>query len=157
MPRGSPPLGHRSLAGPNAVSGYQAMSPTELTEVLDRETVVAVMIETPDAVAASDAIAAVEGVDMLIMGPHDLDRGDGYPWGFRARRLSLCGGIRRRRVWATPMPFGIASIRSAALLQRFVDLGLRFISAGTDVGMLTEAATSRVQQLRGLSTGRDDA
>ena len=30
------------------------------------------MIETPEAVAASDAIAAVDGIDMILLGPSDL-------------------------------------------------------------------------------------
>ena len=32
----------------------------------------AVMIETPEAVEASDAIAAVDGIDMILLGPSDL-------------------------------------------------------------------------------------
>src|SRR4029079_6829529 len=42
-----PPIGHRSIAGHNAVSGYQPRSAPELTAELERRTVVAVMIETP--------------------------------------------------------------------------------------------------------------
>ena len=45
---------------------------------------------------------------------------------------------------------GVAGIKSLDLLNRFVGLGLRFISAGTDVGMMTEAATARAQALREL-------
>jgi hypothetical protein len=48
-----PPLGHRSAAGPNAVSGYAALSLTDMTAALERETVVAVMIESPDGVRAT--------------------------------------------------------------------------------------------------------
>jgi 2-keto-3-deoxy-L-rhamnonate aldolase RhmA len=45
---------------------------------------------------------------------------------------------------------GVAGIKSLELLNRFVDLGLRFISAGTDVGMMIEAATTRARALRDL-------
>ncbi|OBG81784.1 hypothetical protein A5701_09525 [Mycobacterium sp. E3305] len=45
----------------------------------------------------------------------------------------------------------VAGIKSLELLSRFVGMGLRFISAGTDIGMMTEAATTRAQALRGLS------
>ena len=64
-----PPIGHRSISGPNAVSGYQPRSPGELTAVLEHRTVVAVMIETPQAVDAADAIGAVEGIDMILLVP----------------------------------------------------------------------------------------
>ena len=42
-----PPIGHRSISGPNAVSGYQQRPAAALTDVFERHTVVAVMIETP--------------------------------------------------------------------------------------------------------------
>jgi 4-hydroxy-2-oxoheptanedioate aldolase len=38
-----PPIGHRSISGPNAVSGYHPRSATELTDALERRTVVAVL------------------------------------------------------------------------------------------------------------------
>ncbi len=57
-----PPAGHRSISGPNALSGYATRSASELTAVLEGLTVVAVMIETPEAVSRADAIArAAEG------------------------------------------------------------------------------------------------
>jgi 2-keto-3-deoxy-L-rhamnonate aldolase RhmA len=49
---------------------------------------------------------------------------------------------------------GIAGIKSVDLLKRFTDLGLRFISAGTDIGMMTEAATARADALRELDGRR---
>ena len=61
-----PPIGHRSISGPNAVSGYQSRTAPELVEALERRTVVAVMIETPEAVEACDSIAAVDGIDMIL-------------------------------------------------------------------------------------------
>lgn len=51
---------------------------------------------------------------------------------------------------------GVAGIKSVDLLRRFADLGLQFISAGTDVGMMTEAATARAQALRGLRAAPAD-
>jgi 2-keto-3-deoxy-L-rhamnonate aldolase RhmA len=47
--------------------------------------------------------------------------------------------------------FGIAGIKSITQLQHFTDLGLKFVSAGTDVGMFTQAAGSRACELRGLT------
>ena len=48
------------------------------------------------------------------------------------------------------MALGVAGIKDFDLLNRFVDLGLRFVSAGTDVGLMTEAATARASELRAL-------
>ena len=149
-----PPIGHRSISGPNAVSGYQSRSPAQLTAVLERRTVVAVMIETPQAVDAADAIAAVEGIDMILLGPSDLTadmgiHGDYENEHFRHAVESVAAACRAHGV-----ALGIAGIKSVDLLKRFTDLGLRFISAGTDIGMMTEAATARADALRELDGRR---
>jgi 4-hydroxy-2-oxoheptanedioate aldolase len=145
-----PPIGHRSISGPNAVSGYHPRSATELTDALERRTVVAVMIETPQAVDAADAIAAVEGIDMILLGPSDLTaemgiHGDYENAHFHHAVESVAVACRAHGV-----ALGIAGIKSVDLLKRFTDLGLRFISAGTDIGMMTEAATARARALREL-------
>lgn len=152
-----PPIGHRSISGPNAVSGYQPRPAPQLVELLERRTVVAVMIETPEAVRAADSIASVEGIDMILLGPSDLTAEMGihgqYENGhFRDAVESVAAACRGHGV-----ALGIAGIKSLDLLNRFVGLGLRFISAGTDVAMMTEAATTRAQALRGLTGRRENA
>ena len=75
-----PPIGHRSIAGPNAVSGYQPRPAAELTAELERRTVVAVMIETPGAVEASDEIACGARHRHGPARPERSDRRNGHPW-----------------------------------------------------------------------------
>lgn len=150
-----PPIGNRSISGPNAVSGYAPRTAPQLVELLERRTVVAVMIETPEAVEAADAIAAVHGVDMILIGPSDLTaemgiHGQHENDHFHSAVESVAAACRSHGV-----ALGIAGIKSVDLLNRFVGLGLRFISAGTDVGMMTEAASARAQALRGLQSHRD--
>ena len=145
-----PPLGHRSISGANAVSGYQPRTAAQLAEVLERRTVVAVMIETPAAVQAADSIASVDGVDMILIGPSDLTAEMGIHGQYENDHFhnaveSVAAACRSHGV-----ALGIAGIKSLDLLNRFVGWGLRFISAGTDIGMMTEAATTRAHALRGL-------
>lgn len=145
-----PPVGHRSISGPNAVSGYAPRTPPELVDVLERRTVVAVMIETPAGVQACDEIAAVDGIDLILLGPSDLTAEMGIHGQYENEHFhnaveSVAAACRKHGV-----ALGVAGIKSVDLLKRFVGLGLRFISAGTDVGMMTEAATARAQALREL-------
>jgi 4-hydroxy-2-oxoheptanedioate aldolase len=145
-----PPLGHRSISGPNAVTGYRSRSAAELTAEIERRTVVAVMVETPAAVEAVDSIASVPGVDMILLGPSDLTaemgiHGDYENEHFHEAVEAVAAACRAHRV-----SFGIAGIQSAELLKRFTSRGLQFISAGTDVAMLTEAASARARELREL-------
>src|SRR5262247_321454 len=67
-----PPMGHRSLGGPMAQLGFRAYPRAESTAVVNRETLLVMMLETPGAIAEADAIAAVPGVDVLLIGTNDL-------------------------------------------------------------------------------------
>lgn len=150
-----PPVGHRSIAGPNVLSGFGPMSAVELTRVLEERTVVAVMIETPQAVQSADAIAAVEGVDLVLIGPSDLTAEMGIHGQYENMHFHYAVDSVAAACRDHDVALGVAGIKSVDLLGRFVELGLRFISAGTDVGMMTEAATARAQALRSLE-GRTD-
>lgn len=150
-----PPLGRRSISGPNAVSGYTSRTAPRLVEVLEEHTVVAVMIETPEGVAACDSIAAVDGIDMILIGPSDLTAEMGIHGQYENEHFhsaveSIAAACRKHGV-----ALGVAGIKSLDLLERFVGLGLRFISAGTDVGMMAEAAAARALALRALERPRE--
>ncbi|BCO35871.1 aldolase [Mycobacterium heckeshornense] len=149
-----PPAGRRSISGPNAVSGYAPQSGPELAQCLEHQTVVAVMVETPQAVAASDEIAAVPGVDMVLIGPSDLTAEMGIHGQYENEHFHHAVESVAAACRAHGVALGVAGIRSLDLLERFVGLGLRFVSAGTDVGMMTEAATARARALRELEGRR---
>lgn len=66
-----PPVGNRGLDGAGLDSDF-ALGGGSFTDDANRETFVFVQIETPEAVANADEIAAVEGIDGLFVGPGDL-------------------------------------------------------------------------------------
>jgi 2-keto-3-deoxy-L-rhamnonate aldolase RhmA len=148
-----PPRGHRSVAGPNPSNRYRATPQRELLDAFDAQTIVAVMLETPAAVARAGEIASVPGVDMVMLGPHDLTAemgilGDFDDPAFLDAARTVAKACREHGVI-----FGIAGIRDQELLTELVGLGLRFVSAGTDVGFLAEAAGAQVQRLRTIPVG----
>lgn len=67
-----PPLGNRGIDNAGLDSDFHAHDPDEYIAWVNRETFLAVQIETPEAVHNVDAIAAVEGVDLIFVGPGDL-------------------------------------------------------------------------------------
>ncbi len=78
-----PPIGNRGLdgAGLDCNFGGDSWAPNS-TYIADanRETFLVAQIETPEAVANAEAIAAVPGIDALFVGPGDLGlRLDTYP------------------------------------------------------------------------------
>ncbi|RWM05543.1 MAG: 4-hydroxy-2-oxovalerate aldolase [Mesorhizobium sp.] len=65
-----PPTGERGV-GPGRAAGYGYRIPEYLAAANDR-TVVAVQVETAEGLANIEAIAAVDGVDVIFVGPGDL-------------------------------------------------------------------------------------
>lgn len=147
-----PPVGHRSISGPNAVSGYERRTAPELAALLERQTMVAVMVETPTAIDAVDQIASVDGLDLILIGPSDLTAEMGIHGQYENEHFHRAVECVAAACREHGVALGVAGIASLDLLGRFVDHGLRFVSAGTDVGMMTEAATQRAQALRGLES-----
>jgi 2-keto-3-deoxy-L-rhamnonate aldolase RhmA len=150
-----PPRGHRSVAGPNPSNLHRPMPQRELLDAFDAQTIVAVMVETPGAVARASEIAAVPGVDMVMLGPHDLTAEMGILGEFRAPEFLDAARAVARACREHGVIFGIAGIRDQELLTELVGLGLRFVSAGTDVGFLAEAAGAQVQRLRAIAVGEE--
>ncbi|MEO8496250.1 MAG: aldolase/citrate lyase family protein [Planctomycetota bacterium] len=67
-----PPLGDRGLDGAGLDSDFYVNASEDYTDEANRETFLVVQIETSQAVANVEEIAAVEGVDGLFIGPGDL-------------------------------------------------------------------------------------
>jgi 4-hydroxy-2-oxoheptanedioate aldolase len=67
-----PPLGGRGVDGAGFDGDFYLDAGPDFPERANRETFLVVQIETPEAVENCDAIAAVEGVDGLFVGPADL-------------------------------------------------------------------------------------
>ena len=147
-----PPHGERSVSGPNPVSGFGPMEVSDRLARIDAETVVMAMVESEAAVEVAPEIAGVPGIDMLLLGPHDLAAEVGVPGDLehpavREAMSTVASACRAAGIW-----FGVAGLRAADRIQALVaDHGLRFATAGTDVGLFTDAAFARVAELRSSS------
>lgn len=74
-----PPIGHRSAMGVFPQLAYRGTPVGEAMTTLNDETLVIVMVETPAAIAQVDAIAAVPGLDVVLIGTNDLCAELGIP------------------------------------------------------------------------------
>src|SRR4029079_4973859 len=74
-----PPRGHRSVGGADAQFDYAPPPLGEMTKAIDEQMLLTVMIETPKGVENAEAIAAVPGIDCLLVGPSDLSMEMGIP------------------------------------------------------------------------------
>jgi hypothetical protein len=80
-----PPIGRRSTGGPCAPFGFQPPPPGEMQRRLNDELLLIPMIETPTAVESAEAIAAIPGIDALLIGPLTSRS----TWAFRASRATI--------------------------------------------------------------------
>lgn len=67
-----PPLGDRGIDNAGLDADFRSHDPEEYVAWANQETFLCVQIETPEAVRNVESIAAVEGVDMVFVGPADL-------------------------------------------------------------------------------------
>jgi 2-keto-3-deoxy-L-rhamnonate aldolase RhmA len=143
-----PPLGHRSVAGGLPHLGYAKASLAETCEAINAATFVIVMLETPTAIANADAIAAVPGIDSLLIGTNDLAMELGIPGAFGDERIvaayqTVVDACRKHGKHA-----GVGGIADRELLRRYIQIGVRLVLPGSDFSMLVSAATETAAAMR---------
>lgn len=128
-----PPLGDRGLDGAGLDTRYTIMDAKEYAEAANRETFLVVQIETPEAIENVEAIAAVEGVDGLFVGPGDLGlRLRTYP---NLPSLDECieraAAAAKRHGKAWGLPAG-----TPEALQKYTAMGAQLLAHGSDFGAI---------------------
>jgi 4-hydroxy-2-oxoheptanedioate aldolase len=112
-----------------------------------------VMIETAEAIANLDAIAAIAGVDGLFVGPVDLalSLGMGVLLEMREEVLAQVENVvsvcqRHKKI------SGCASL-NLPYARALLDRGVQFIAQGSDMGFIRRGAAVELEQLRGWREG----
>ncbi len=145
-----PPAGKRSMGGALAQVGYASMPVGEAARIVNEETLVVVMIESPQGVAACEEIAAVKGVDALLIGTNDLCFEMGIPGQFNDPRVAEA----YRKVIAACRKHGkfpgMGGMYTPELLERHIAMGVQLILSGSDFSLLMQAATARAGLVRGF-------
>ena len=116
------------------------------------------MIETAEALAAVEDIAAVPGVDALFVGPFDLSFSLGLPPGDNDGKPAFDDALARINQAARSKALATAVLSTAALAPLRAKQGFRMISVTTDSVALTMAAHSSLAAAKaGISQGTDNA
>jgi len=143
-----PPLGHRSWGGPPAAYGFMAPGNAEAQAALNDTVLVVAMIESPQAVANAREIAAVEGIDALLIGTSDL-----------TAELGISGQIAHAKVAEAYETVGAACKQHGKALgmggvydkdtaSRYIKGGARMILSGSDHNFILAGAKARTEILR---------
>ena len=120
-------------------------------QALNANSMVIVMLESPEAIERADEIAAVPGVDILHVGSTDLCEAMGISGQFDAPELERCFQTvvdACRRHAKTAGAGGLASQMNA--LRKMVGMGVRFVTAGIEWDLMLTAARQRSASIREL-------
>jgi 2-keto-3-deoxy-L-rhamnonate aldolase RhmA len=146
-----PPQGRRAVFGSVPQFDFKPMKTADLA-ALNAANLITVMLESPKAIENAGAIAAVPGVDVLLIGTNDLCVEMGIPGELGHAKVTaayehMIAACREHGKWP-----GMGGIYEEALMYRYIGMGARFILGGCDLGFLIGAATERSGFLRKLHT-----
>jgi 4-hydroxy-2-oxoheptanedioate aldolase len=123
-------------------SGYGSIA--DYLKRANDEMCVLVQVETREALGQLEAIAAVDGIDGIFIGPSDLSAAMGNLGGNRSPEMQAVYADAAARAGRAGKPIGIlAPVEEDA--RRFLEMGYSYVALGSDAGLLRAAA----DQLRG--------
>jgi 2-keto-3-deoxy-L-rhamnonate aldolase RhmA len=147
-----PPLGERSNAGPLPHLQYRSLPAAQAYAAIDAATMVIVQFESAQAIEHADEIAAVEGVDMVLIGTNDLLADWGLPGQYdhpRVREAYAATIAACRRHGKHAAVGGFAT--RPDLATEYVRMGARYVSTGTDLGFLLSACTAKAKEVAAMT------
>lgn len=150
-----PPLGSRSLAGLMPQLRFQHYPVVEALQRMNENIMIVVMLETPEAIDNADEIAAVEGVDVVMIGTNDLSAQMHIPGQFGNERIRdayarTMAAARKHGKFA-----GMGGVYDPELMAQYIGIGQQFILSGGDLAFLMAGARERSSFLRGLGREQD--
>lgn len=143
-----PPSGLRGVGGTTRatrfgrVKGYARRAHEELC--------VLVQVESQQALDNIEAIAAVDGVDGIFVGPADLHASLGLVGETRHPDVAPVIDQAIARIRRTGKAPGTILTGEATDVERWIKLGAQFIAVGSDLGLLARGADGLAQKFRAV-------
>jgi 4-hydroxy-2-oxoheptanedioate aldolase len=140
-----PPNGVRGITGSGRASRYGRVK--DYLKNASDEICVLVQVETREALKQIEAIAAVEGIDGVFIGPNDLSASFGHigNWGHAEVQDAIKGAaLKIRKVGKAA---GILTpIEDEA--KKFIEWGYTFVAVGADLGLLAKNADGLAKRFK---------
>ncbi|KAI1084310.1 Pyruvate/Phosphoenolpyruvate kinase [Whalleya microplaca] len=148
-----PPKGQRSLTAALPQFDFQRVAARDVIPQLDSKgSTVIIQVETRRCLENIDAIAAVEGVEVLLLGANDLSLelgilGDWEHPQFQNALETISTAARK-----SGKIFGVAGLYSRPDICKHIvkNLGARYVLGHLDIGLLAIAMNKNMEQLRDL-------
>ncbi|MBN1808774.1 MAG: hypothetical protein JW909_06865 [Planctomycetes bacterium] len=146
-----PPVGSRSYGGRRVVD----MRGRGYSDTANSDTLLMVQLESPAAIAQAAEIAAVEGVDILLVGPDDVSLSAG------GISMTAPKPVDMLKAWHEPVieacrlhgkiPAAIGM--GAELVSFYAAMGFRMLACGSDVGALSAGSRDAADVARSAVGG----
>ncbi len=144
-----PPQGVRGMAGMSRASRFGTVP--DYFKAANTMVSVILQLETPQAVEHLEAIAAVEGVDALFLGPADLSGAMGHVGQLTHPAVMEVMASSARRCKAVGKPVGTVG-GTADVVTQYRAMGYDFVAIASDLGLLMRAAQAAVKALHAQET-----
>lgn len=146
-----PPEGVRGFAAMHRASGYGTAK--DYGRRANDSVFTIIQLETLQAVAALEEIAAVPGVDALFLGPGDLSASMGHIGNLAEPKVQAVIADVAARCRKIGIPCGIVG-PTPEMVNSFVAAGYNFVAVASDMGMMMRQATAFIEAIRPkLATG----
>ena len=143
-----PPKGHRSMTGVLPQLDFKQQPIADVASIINKNMLIVIMLESPEAIDNVDSIAAVDGVDVILIGTNDLCMEMGIPGDYSNPKvkdayikvIEAC-----KKYEKTP---GMGGVYNEELMSEYIKMGMRFILSGSDLSFMMQSASQRSNKLR---------
>ena len=143
-----PPKGHRSMTGVLPQLDFKQQPIADVASTINENMLIVIMLESPEAIDNVDSIAAVNGVDVILIGTNDLCMEMGIPGDYSNPKvkdayikvIEAC-----KKYGKTP---GMGGVYNEELMSEYIKMGMRFILSGSDLSFIMQTASQRSNKLR---------
>ena len=140
-----PPEGVRGMAGMSRGSRFGTIP--DYYKAANKQIGVIVQLETPSAVEQLDAIAAVDGVDAIFLGPADLSGAMGHVGNLTHPAVMDLMSRCAQRCKVLGKPVGTVG-GTPEVVAQYRAAGFSFVAVASDLGLLMRSAQATIAALR---------
>jgi 4-hydroxy-2-oxoheptanedioate aldolase len=132
-----PPRGVRGFSAAPRANGFGRVK--DYAAKCEQELCILLQIETRRGLENLEAIAGVEGVDGVFIGPGDLSAALGHVGNAKHPEVLAVIEETIKRIHACGKPSGILT-PDEALAKHYIQLGCSFVAVGSDLGLLARSS-----------------
>jgi 4-hydroxy-2-oxoheptanedioate aldolase len=140
-----PPAGIRGVAAATRASRYGRVN--NYLKTADSEICLLVQVETRAALTQIEAIAKVEGVDGVFIGPSDLAASMGHIGNPAHAEVQAALEDAVKRLMTVGKAAGILTL-SEEEARRYIGWGYTFVAVGSDIGLLSRGADALAKKFK---------